>query len=80
MCKHNKNFEIDEIMTALHTRRAVNGCPDELNKFGMPIGYNEMGDIQHYIFRCLDCGIEKRFPYLGSGPNFIKRAVEILFP
>lgn len=80
MCKHNKNFAIDEVMTAYHTRLAVDGRPDELNEFGQPVGYNEMGDIKYYIFRCMDCGKEKRFPYLGAGPVFVKNAVEILFP
>lgn len=81
MCNHLKNFEIEEVMSAVHCRRARDGNPEDVNDYGEPEGYNEIGDIQYYIFRCLDCQREQRFDHLSvDGPEFIKHAVSVLFP
>lgn len=81
MCKHNSNFEIVEIMEASHMRRAVNGKPEDLDQYGRPIGFNEMEDIQYYIFRCNECKAERKFKSLGAErPVFIKKAIAVLFP
>lgn len=47
MCKH-KNGELIEFMNATHARDFINGKLDA-------IGYNEVGDIRFYQFRCVDC-------------------------
>lgn len=81
MCKHNENYEIIEMMHASHARRAVNGNPEELDIYGRPLGYNEIENIQHYIFRCNDCKKEQKFKSLSAEkPMFIKNAISILFP
>lgn len=81
MCNHAKNFEIIEVMHATHSRRAVGGKPDDLDACGQPIGYNEMEDIQYYIFRCNDCKAERKFPTLAAEkPIYLKNAIGILFP
>ena len=81
MCKHNKNFEIVEIMYATHSRRATNGAADELDQYGQPIGYNEIEDIEYYIFRCNDCGRNRKFKSLSAErPAYIKTAISVLFP
>lgn len=81
MCKHDKNFEIIEVMHATHLRRAVDGTPDELDAHGRPVGYNEMEDIQYYIFRCNDCRAERRFLTLSAEkPIYVKNAIVVLFP
>lgn len=81
MCKHTKNFEIIEIMHASHSRRAINGQPDELDQYGRPIGFNEIEDIQYYLFRCNDCNVERKFKTLAAEkPIYIKTAIGVLFP
>ena len=81
MCNHTKNFEIIEVMHATHSRRAVSGKPDDLDAYGRPVGYNEMEDIQYYIFRCNDCQAERKFKTLAAEkPIYIKNAIGILFP
>ena len=81
MCIHQKNFEIIEIMNASHSRRAVNGEPEDLDQYGRPTGYNEIEDIQYYIFRCNDCQKEHQFKSLAAtSPIFVKNAIAILFP
>ena len=81
MCKHNKNYQIVEIMNASHARTACDGKPDEVDHLGRPIGYNEMEDIQYYIFRCNDCPVTRKFRSLGvERPVFIKNAIDVLFP
>lgn len=81
MCNHSKNFEIIEVMHATHLRRAIDAKPDELDQYGRPVGYNEMEDIQYYIFRCSDCNTERKFRSLSAEkPIFIKNAISVLFP
>ncbi len=46
-CKHQTG-EFIEVMSATHCRQVENGNVDT-------IGYNEIGDISHYLFRCYDC-------------------------
>lgn len=47
MCKH-KNGSLIEVMDATHERQFTDG---ELDK----VGYNDVGNIQHYVFTCSDC-------------------------
>ncbi len=81
MCNHDKNFEIIEIMHASHSRRAISGVPEDLDQYGRPVGYNEMEDIQYYIFRCNECKAQRKFRSLADEkPVFIKKAIAVLFP
>ena len=81
MCNHAINFEIIEIMYASHMRRAEGGKPGDIDEDGKPFGYNEMEDIQFYIFRCNDCKMERRFRTLSAEkPIYVKNAIGVLFP
>lgn len=80
MCSHSKNFTIDEISFASHQRVAHDGKCDDL-KDGKPFGFNEMLEISHYNFECLDCRKRLRFSALtAEKPAYLKRAIAILFP
>lgn len=55
-CKH-LNGQFNELMDAVHTRYVENGKIDS-------IGYNDVGNITGYEFRCYDC--KKDFRWLSS--------------
>lgn len=75
MCKHNKNFKITEVMSATHTRSGKDGVALDVG-----IGYNEIGDISHYEFKC-ECGKFVRFGAFSSKkPDYVNNALKVLYP
>ena len=71
ICKH-KNGILVEIMEATHTRYVRNGVMQDF-------GFNDMGNIQGYAFRCEECGksfkassgITSRYKWLGDLINLL---------
>jgi hypothetical protein len=75
-CRHDKNYEIIELMDAYHIRTAEDGVARDAD-----MGYNEMGNIRHYVFNCLNCNKRTTFPHLYvEKPVFIKKAIDVLYP
>ncbi len=57
-CKH-LNGVLSEIMVAYHERTVENGLMED-------IGYNNVGEITGYEYKCLDCGKAFMFSYSGA--------------
>ena len=60
-CKHQNGIFI-EVMWATHTRIVLHGKIDNE-------GTNEIGNISHYEFRCMDC--KKNFKIGRNSPKWL---------
>lgn len=64
-CKHHTGTVI-EVMLGTHARSVENGIMEG-------IGYNNVGNITHYEYRCFDCGKWFVFRTWGKYPKWFQK-------